>query len=83
MRLRDIDLNAKLRPLFRMGTKLPPIVRSLVGCVVIVGGVLGAVVPILGVWMVPLGLLLIALDVPPWRDKITAWIETDPAATGD
>jgi len=35
----------------------------------IVGGILGFL-PVLGFWMVPLGLILIAQDVPPLRKPI-------------
>ncbi len=65
MSLQDIDWRAKLRPLFRFGTKLPPGVRSLVGLVLITPGFAGIVMPLLGFWMAPLGVMFIALDIPP------------------
>ena len=43
---------------------LPMIVRSLLGLVLVAFGVLGFL-PILGFWMIPLGLALVALDIPP------------------
>jgi hypothetical protein len=39
-------------------------VRLPVGVLFVLGGLLAPVVPILGVWMIPLGLLLLAYDVP-------------------
>lgn len=55
-------------------TKLPPGGRSIVGLLFMVGGVFGFL-PILGFWMLPLGLALIALDLPPTRKSIERWIE--------
>ena len=55
-------------------TKLPPGIRSLVGLLFMVGGVFGFL-PILGFWMFPLGLALIALDLPPTRKTIESWME--------
>ncbi len=40
-----------------------PVVRIILGGLLILGGVLGFL-PILGFWMVPLGLLILAVDVP-------------------
>ena len=40
--------------------------RSVLGLLLICGGVLGFL-PILGFWMIPLGLAFIALDIPPSR----------------
>lgn len=39
-------------------------VRSLLGLLLIGGGILGFL-PILGFWMIPLGILVIALDIAP------------------
>jgi hypothetical protein len=43
-----------------------PLLRILLGLVLIVGGVLGFL-PILGFWMVPLGLVILSVDLPPVR----------------
>ena len=52
---------------------LPPVVRGIVGIVLILAGVLGFL-PILGFWMIPLGVAVLATDIPPlqrWlRNKI-------------
>jgi hypothetical protein len=52
-------------------------VRIPAGLLLIVGGIL-SVLPLLGLWMLPLGLMLLAEDVPllrSWRDRMLNWIE--------
>ncbi len=44
---------------------LPPVVRATLGLVLVVLGFLGFL-PVLGFWMIPLGLALIATDIPPF-----------------
>jgi len=47
------------------------------GLLLIVGGFL-AILPIFGLWMLPLGLVLLSEDIPPLRrvsGRILAWIE--------
>lgn len=48
---------------------LPAGVRTFAGLLLIVGGILGFL-PILGFWMIPLGLAVIALDVRWLRKKV-------------
>jgi len=49
------------------GRKLPPGLRLFAGLLLICGGFLGFL-PVLGFWMIPLGLAVAALDVVPvWR----------------
>ena len=48
-------------------------VRSIIGLLFMVGGVLGFL-PVLGFWMLPLGLAFIAMDIPFMRHKIEAWM---------
>ncbi|MGE3830220.1 MAG: hypothetical protein AB7F76_04425 [Parvibaculaceae bacterium] len=49
------------------GRKIPvpghPILRLLLGAALIAGGFLGFL-PVLGFWMIPLGLLILAVDFP-------------------
>ena len=72
--------------------RLPPRVQAMVrrlrqpsarwlripaGLLLMLGGIF-AILPILGLWMLPLGLVLLAEDVPPLRratDRALAWIE--------
>jgi hypothetical protein len=53
--------------------RMPPVVRSGAGALFIVGGVFGFL-PILGFWMIPVGLILIATDIPPARRPIQRWL---------
>jgi hypothetical protein len=49
--------------------------RLLLGGVFIVGGLLGFL-PIVGFWMVPVGLLILSVDVPPvrrLRRRLSLW----------
>ena len=52
---------------------VPPGVRTVIGVLFMLGGVFGFL-PVLGFWMLPLGLAFIALDVPPARRHIDAWM---------
>jgi hypothetical protein len=62
----------KLRQLRRRvqvwsGRRLPPGVRLIAGLLLILGGILGFL-PVLGFWMIPLGVAVASLDlVPLWR----------------
>jgi hypothetical protein len=52
-------------------------VRIPAGLLLIVGGLL-SVLPLFGLWMLPIGLVLLAEDVPllrTWRDRMLSWIE--------
>jgi hypothetical protein len=47
------------------------------GVLLIIGGFL-AILPVFGLWMFPLGLMLLADDIPPlrrFRDRVLAWLE--------
>ncbi|MEZ5559812.1 MAG: hypothetical protein R3E86_14870 [Pseudomonadales bacterium] len=50
-----------------------PGIRSLLGIMLMVGGVFGFL-PILGFWMFPLGVAFVALDVPSARHHIDRWM---------
>ena len=89
MSLHASELNEQLRKLEqRLPAALARIVRWLrqpfsgfvrvpLACALILGGIVGFL-PILGFWMIPLGLLLLAQDVPVLRRPIArfiAWAE--------
>jgi hypothetical protein len=47
------------------------------GLLLILGGFL-AILPVFGLWMLPLGLMLLADDIPPlrrFRDRVLGWLE--------
>jgi len=67
------QLKDRLRPvLTRIRARVPRALRFVLGLLMIVGGVFGFL-PVLGFWMVPLGIMVAALDVRQflrrWRQK--------------
>ena len=51
----------------RIRARVPPGLRLALGILLIIGGIFGFL-PILGFWMIPLGVAVAALDVvPAWR----------------
>ncbi len=56
-----LALHQKLSPVFRRIKNLPVAVRLILGMLLMIGGLFGAL-PILGFWMIPLGLLVLSLD---------------------
>jgi hypothetical protein len=88
-----IDYKAELnRHLEWFETKLPPgparfvswlrkpssrLVRFPLGVLLIIGGIF-SILPVLGLWMLPLGLILIAQDIPPLEKPVAqflGWLE--------
>ena len=67
-----------MNPKIRLGSKefkLPKsqLARIIIGALLIIGGILGFL-PILGFWMIPLGLLVLSIDLPMvrrWRRNMT------------
>lgn len=53
--------------------KLPFGLRTVLGLLLVVGGIFGFL-PVLGFWMIPLGAVLIALDIPPLRRLVRGWL---------
>jgi hypothetical protein len=54
-------------------------VRLGMGILLVAGGLLGFL-PVLGFWMIPLGLLVLSVDLPlvrRWRRKLTLWWHRD------
>ena len=49
----------------RIEQRVPPGLRVVVGLLLVVGGVFG-MLPVLGFWMIPLGIAVAALDVRPF-----------------
>lgn len=55
------------------GTGLWFPLRLLLGTLCVIGGIFGFL-PILGFWLIPVGLVLFAWDVPRYRRRIRAWM---------
>ena len=73
-----------VRWLRRIRGRAATVVRIPVGIVLILAGFVGFL-PILGFWMIPLGLALLALDVPFLRGplaRVLAWINAKLEARG-
>lgn len=64
------------------GRNVPFGVRTFVGILLIAGGFLGFL-PVLGFWMLPLGIMVTALDIPPLRNRMLRWISRKARAVGD
>ncbi len=65
--------------LFNRRVTLPGtrIARTVLGCALVIGGILGFL-PILGFWMIPLGLIVLSVDSPMvrrWRRRAEVWIK--------
>ena len=51
------------------------LVRLVIGIALIAGGLLGFL-PVLGFWMIPLGLVILSVDLPVlrrWRRRLALW----------
>ena len=62
--------------------RVPPGVRTLIGVLLMVGGMLGFL-PVLGFWMFPLGLAFVALDFPLGRRWLDRWLDRRRTAAGE
>ena len=65
--IRDQIARARLQfkeLLVQIRLKVPPGLRLVLGVLLMIGGVF-AVLPVLGLWMIPLGFAVAALDVVP------------------
>ena len=59
--------------LVKIRLKVPPGLRLVLGVMLMIGGVF-AFLPVLGLWMLPLGFAVAALDVVPmWRWIKSRW----------
>lgn len=54
--------------------KVPAGLRTVLGLALIFGGAFGFL-PVLGFWMIPLGVVLVALDIPPLRRRLQTWLD--------
>lgn len=80
---RQLDRLAQHSPwLRRLRQPRWTVLRVLTGLLLICGGFL-AILPVFGLWMIPLGLALLAIDIPALQGPVTAviirgrrWFET-------
>jgi hypothetical protein len=59
--------------------------RMVLGVLLIIGGMLGFL-PVLGFWMIPLGLVVLSYDIPRvrlWRQKFMTWWRGGKSAPPD
>lgn len=69
------------RALLWCDRRMPRGTRGAAGLVLVGLAPLGFL-PVLGFWMLPVGLGMIALEVPPWRRKLLHWLACQqPAVT--
>ena len=54
-------MHRRLKSIVQPFKSMPALMRIIIGIFLVLGGLLGAL-PILGFWMVPLGLLVLSLD---------------------
>lgn len=72
-RLRRRIAATTYRTLYWARHHVAPGLRSLLGLLLMVGGVLGFL-PVLGFWMFPLGVAFVAMDLPGTNHRIDAWM---------
>ena len=58
---------------------MPAGLRAPLGVPLMCAGVIGFL-PILGFWMLPLGVAFIALDIPPLRRRLVSWVARNARA---
>ena len=84
-KLKAAELKREIEIIARKVTRwshdhLPPGIRSIVGVLFFVGGCFGFL-PILGFWMIPVGIMLIMLDLPFLRHYVVDWMNDDDGPT--
>ena len=67
------DFPALGRPLRTLASPGHRLVRIPVGMVLVFGGLI-SILPLFSIWMLPIGLLLIAVDVPPLKRPVAGFI---------
>lgn len=65
----------KLQRIFCWSEKhIPWGLRSVAGLLLIAGGIFGFL-PVLGFWMIPMGAVLLALDIPPLKRRVRSRLD--------
>ena len=69
-------LNRQVQRFFQRIKQLPTMLRNLIGLLLLLGGMLWFL-PVLGIWMIPLGLLVLSVDFP-WARRgylsVAVWL---------
>lgn len=63
------------RGALRAGERLPRGIRLPVGISLMIGGLFGFL-PVLGFWMIPAGIAIASLDIPPLRRRVDRWLDS-------
>ena len=70
-------MNPKLRPILKRFRAMPALPRQVLGLALLLGGFFWFL-PVLGLWMIPLGLMILSLDFQWARrfsHKINVWLK--------
>lgn len=70
-----------LKVLTWTGRNVPFGVRTILGLLLMAGGFLGFL-PVLGFWMLPLGVMVAAMDIAPLRTRMLRWISRRARTVG-
>lgn len=57
------------RALYRLKTDPNHIKRKVIGYLFVIGGLLGPVLPVLGLWMLPIGIIILSVDLA-WAKEL-------------
>ena len=57
------------------GRRLPPGVRSLVGILLVLAGIIGLILRLPGVWIILLGVAFVAMEFPVLRRHQFRWLQ--------
>ncbi|MHA1567300.1 MAG: PGPGW domain-containing protein [Alphaproteobacteria bacterium] len=57
------------------GRRLPPGIRALVGIILVLAGIIGLILPVPGIWIIMLGIALVAMEFPVLRRRQFRWLQ--------
>ena len=68
-----MDKNTNLKKIHERIQSFPSVLRITIGIALLIGGIFG-MLPILGFWMFPLGLVILSIDFP-WAQRAYRYLE--------
>lgn len=68
-----MDKNINFKRIHERIQSLPSVLRITIGIALLIGGIFG-VFPVLGFWMLPLGLIVLSIDFP-WAQRAYRYLE--------